>query len=70
MLITGDLESHTIAIKRCFWRVATTRAVFSLMTGLQSHNKCVEVTLWLNKHVSILREFWIFPGDSNHAVLL
>ena len=28
----------------------------------QSHNKCVEVTHWLKKHVCILRKFSIFPG--------
>ena len=30
----------------------------------QSHNKCVEVTHWLKKHVCILRGFFIFPGTA------
>ena len=36
----------------------------------QSHNKCVEVTHWLKKYVCILRQFLIFPGEWNLAVLL
>ena len=28
----------------------------------QSHNKCVELTHWLKKHVCILCEFLIFLG--------
>ena len=33
----------------------------------QSYNKCVEVTHWLKKHVCILRQFSIFPGDKIFA---
>ena len=35
----------------------------------QSHNKCIEVTHWLKKHVCILREFLIFPGTVLYKTL-
>ena len=35
----------------------------------QSHNKCVDVTHWLKKHVCIVRQFSNFPGGKIFAVL-
>ena len=39
------------------------------MNVLTFHNKCVEVTQWLKKHVCNLWEFFIFLGHSNNPTL-